>query len=81
LGRTGLERRTEGICLVSQLYDMKVKIEAKIKAEKLDENEIKGKIGLKAGKLLAFITASTVDDVATIAKMKQAAKEVLNLSL
>jgi hypothetical protein len=69
------------ICFVSQLYDMKVKIEARIKAGKLDENEIKGKIGLKAGKLLAFITATTPDDAVVIAKMKQAAKEVLNLTL
>ncbi len=60
---------------------MKVKIEAKIKADKLDENEIKGKIGLKAGKLMAFITATTPDDAAVIVKMKQAAKEVLNLTL
>ena len=66
---------------MSQLYDMKVKIEAKITADKLDANEVKGKIGLKAGKLLAFITATTPDDPATISKMKQAAKEVLNLAL
>ena len=66
---------------MSQLYDMKVKIEAKIKADKLDESDIKGKIGLKAGKLLAFITNTTPDDAATIAKMRQAAKEVLNMTL
>jgi hypothetical protein len=66
---------------VSQLYDMKVKIEAKIKADHLDENAVKGKIGLKAGTLLAFITASTPDNPAAIVKMKQAAKEVLNLTL
>jgi hypothetical protein len=66
---------------VSQIYDMKLRIEEKIKHDGLDANEVKGKIGLKSGKLLAFITASTPDDPATLAKLKQAAKEVLNLSL
>jgi hypothetical protein len=66
---------------VSQIYDIKLKIEEKIKKDKLDENEIKGKIGLKAGKLLAFITASTPDDPAVVAKMKQAANEILKLNL
>ena len=66
---------------MSQLYEMKLRIEEKIKADKLDANEIKGKIGLRAGKLLAFITADTLDDPATIVKMKQAAKEVLNIAL
>lgn len=71
----------EGVSLVSQIYDIKLKIEEKIKKDRLDENEIKGKIGLKAGKLLAFITASTPDDPVAIAKLKQATKEILNLSL
>ena len=66
---------------MSQIYEMKLRIEEKIKADKLDANEVKGKIGLRAGKLLAFITASTPDDAATITKLKQAAKEVLNLAL
>jgi hypothetical protein len=66
---------------VSQIYEIKLRIEEKIKKDKLDENEVKGKIGLKAGKLLAFITAGTPDDPAAVAKLKAAAKEVLNLSL
>jgi hypothetical protein len=66
---------------VSQMYEIKLRIEDKIKADGLDANEVKGKIGLRAGKLLAFITASTPDDPATVAKLKQAAKEVLNLNL
>ena len=66
---------------MSQIYDMKLRIEEKIKNDKLDANEVKGKIGLRSGKLLAFITASTPDDPATLAKLKQAAKDVLNLSL
>lgn len=66
---------------MSQLNDLKLKIEEKIRADKLDEVSVKGKIGLKAGKLLAFITASTPDDPAAIAKLRAAAKEVLNLNL
>jgi len=66
---------------VSQLYEMKLRIEEKIKADKLDANEVKGKIGLRTGKLLAFITADTPDDPATVSKMRQAAKDVLNIAL
>lgn len=66
---------------MGQLNDLKVRIEEKIKADKLDEAAVKGKIGLKAGKLLAFITPSTPDDAAVIAKLKAAAKEILNVNL
>jgi len=66
---------------VSQLYDMKVLIEQKIKADGLNAMDIKGKIGLKSGKLFAFITPTTADEPETIAKLRQAAKEVLNLNL
>ena len=66
---------------MSQLYDLKLKIEEKIKADGLDAAEVRGKIGLKSGKLLALISATTPDDPAAVAKMKQAAKDVLNLSL
>ena len=66
---------------MSQLYEIKLRIEAKIQADKLDANEVKGKIGLRAGKLLAFISADTPDDPATVTKLKQAAKDVLNLAL
>jgi len=66
---------------VSQLYDMRMQIEAKIKSSGLDAMDVKGKIGLRSGKLLAFITPTTPDDPATVAKLKAAAKEILNLSL
>jgi hypothetical protein len=66
---------------VSQLNDLKLRIEEKIKAEGLDPVAVKGKIGLRSGKLLAFITPSTPDDPQAIANLKQAAKEILNLIL
>lgn len=65
---------------MSQLYDLKVLIEEKIKANGLDAADVKGQIGLKSGKLLAFINASTPDDPATVAKLKQAIKDVLNIN-
>lgn len=66
---------------MSQLNDMKLQIEAKIKADGLDAKEIKGKIGLHSGKLLAFITAGTPDDPEAIAKLRRAAQEVLHIAL
>ena len=66
---------------MSQLYDLRMLIEAKIKTSGLDVKDVKGKIGLRSGKLLAFISPTTPDDPVTIAKLKLAAKEVLNLNL
>jgi len=66
---------------LGQLNDMKLRIEEKIKADGLDAAAVKGKIGLKAGKVLAFINASTPDEAEAVAKLKAAAKEILNLSL
>jgi hypothetical protein len=70
-----------GKCLVSQLYDLKLRVEDKIKADHLDPMEVKGKIGLKSGMLFALISANTPDNPASIEKFKAAAKDVLNLSL
>jgi hypothetical protein len=60
---------------------MKTKIEAKIQADGLDATAVKGKIGLRAGTLLAFIKPSTPDNPETVAKLRAAAKEILNLNL
>ncbi|HVM93108.1 MAG TPA: hypothetical protein VMT67_09880 [Terriglobales bacterium] len=66
---------------MSQLNDMKLLVEAKIKADGLDAKDVKGKISLKSGKLFAFINDATPDDPESVAKFKRAAKEVLNISL
>lgn len=66
---------------MGQLNNMKERIEQKIKADGLDSVAVKGKIGLRAGKLLGFVTPSTPDDPEVITKLRQAAKEILNLSL
>jgi hypothetical protein len=66
---------------VSKLNELKLKIEAKIVADGLDAATVRGSIGLKSGKLLAFINADTPDDAEAIAKLKAAAKEILHLNL
>jgi hypothetical protein len=66
---------------VSEIYDLRIRIEEQIKAKGLDFMEVRGQIGLRSGKLLAFITPTTADEPAAIAKLKKAAKEVLNLNL
>jgi hypothetical protein len=66
---------------VSQLYDLRLRIEEKIKADGLDATAVKGKIGLRSGKVMAFINPDTPDDPEAIAKLKKAAAEVLNLQL
>jgi len=66
---------------VSKLYDLKVLIENKIKADGLDAMSVKGKIGLRSGRTLALINATTPDDPDAVAKLRQAAKEVLNIDV
>jgi len=66
---------------VGQLNEMKRKIEEKIKADGLNASDVKGKLGLRSGKLLAFISDSTPDDPVVIQKLRKAAKEVMNLNL
>ena len=66
---------------MSELYDLRLKIEEKIKSGGLDAAEVRGKIGLRSGRLIAFISPTTPDDPVAIAKLKQAAKDVLSISL
>jgi hypothetical protein len=66
---------------VGQLNQIKLRIEEKIKADGLNATDVKGKIALKSGKLLAFINEGTPDDPAAIQKLRQAAKEILNINL
>jgi hypothetical protein len=65
---------------VSQLYDLRLLVENTIKAKGLDAMDVKGKIGLRSGRMLAFITPTTEDDPAAIAKLKQAVKDVLQIT-
>ncbi len=66
---------------MSQLYDLKLLIENKIKADGLDAMAVKGRIGLQSGRLLALISPSTPDDPDAVTKLRQAAKDVLNMNV
>jgi hypothetical protein len=66
---------------VSVLYELRGLIEQKIKADGLDEAQVKGEIGLRAGRLISLISPRTPDDPLAIAKFRQAVKDVLNISL
>ena len=65
---------------MSQLYDLKLLIEKKIKADGLDANAVRGKIGLQSGRMLLLIDANSKDDPAAVASLRQAIKEILNIS-
>ena len=66
---------------MSILYDLRLSIENKIKADGLDAMQVKGELGLRSGRLLSLISPSTPDDPVAVAKLRQAAKDLLNLSL
>lgn len=80
-GYAGRTQAGLGDSIVSELYDLKVRIEERIKADGRDVAELKGKIGLKAGMLLALISANAPDQPEKVAKLRLAAKEVLNMSM
>lgn len=64
---------------MSQLYDLRLRIEDKIKTAGMDAAEVKGKLALRSGKLLALISRNAPDDPVALAKLRAAAKEILHL--
>lgn len=66
---------------MGQLHQMKLAIEEQIKARKLDASEVRGKLGLRSGILLALIKENSPDNPQSIHRLKLAAQEVLSLSL
>ena len=66
---------------MSQLYEMRMRVEEKIKTDGLDAMDVRGKLGLATGMLVALISAKTPDNPEIIAKFRTAAKQILNLSL
>jgi hypothetical protein len=66
---------------VSVIYQLKVKIEEKIKADGLDAAQIRGEIGLRTGRLLSLISPNTPDDPIVVAKFRQAALDLLKIGL
>lgn len=66
---------------MSQLYDLRIKIEKIIEEKKLDPFKTKGAITLKSGVLLGTLNPNSPDDPAKIEKVKAAAKEVLQIAV
>ena len=64
---------------MSLMYELRVLIDNRIKADGLDEITVRGEIGLRAGRRVSLISPRTLDDPVALAKLRQAAKEVLNI--
>lgn len=65
---------------MGQLFEISNKINEIISQKKLDKLTTRGKIGIKSGVLMAF-NENTPDDPEKINKIKDAAREILGVSL
>lgn len=66
---------------MAALFEAKKRIEQIIATRKLEPALTLGKIGLKAGFLLAFIKAETPDDAEKLKKLKLATQEILGTAI
>lgn len=66
---------------MSQTYEAKRKVEQVIADRRLNEAEVKGKLSLKSGMLLAFIKPDSPDDPVKLEKLRAAARELLQIEL
>ena len=66
---------------MGNLYEMKLKVEKAIKTRGLDEFKTKGQIGLKCGFSVTMISDTSPDELEKIARLREAAKHVLQLAL
>lgn len=66
---------------MGQLFDARQKLDAIIAQKNLDPVNTRGAIGMKAGFLLSMVNASTPDDPAKLDRLRQAVKDVLNMTL
>jgi hypothetical protein len=66
---------------MSQTYEAKVRLERIIQERRLNEAEVKGKLSLKAGMLLAFVRPDSADDPEKLAKLRAAARELLHVEI
>jgi hypothetical protein len=65
---------------MGQLFELSKKIDDIISQKGMDKMITRGKIGLKSGVLMAF-NEKTPDDNEKIRKIKEAAKEILGVTL
>jgi hypothetical protein len=66
---------------VGALFDAKTKILELIATERLDSTLTLGKVGLKAGFLLAFVKQDTPDDPQKLKMLQKAVKEVMGATI
>jgi hypothetical protein len=66
---------------VGLLFDGRCKVDQIIRERKLDQIDIYGQIGLKAGLLISLIKATTPDDDAKAQKLRKAVQEVLQVRI
>jgi hypothetical protein len=66
---------------MSQTYQAKLKVEQVIQERRLNEAEVKGKLSLRSGMLLAFIRPDSPDDPVKLDKLRAAARDLLKIEL
>ena len=66
---------------MGQLFDGRSKLDQIIHERKLDQTEVYGKIGLKAGFLISSIKAQTADDDVKLQKLRLAVQEIVHVEL
>jgi hypothetical protein len=66
---------------MGQTYEAKRKLEQVIQERRLNETEVKGKLSLKSGMLLAFVKPETPDDPVKLEKLRAAARELLKIEI
>ncbi|MDI6717413.1 MAG: hypothetical protein QME63_10810 [Actinomycetota bacterium] len=66
---------------MGQLYDLRMKIERIIEEQKMDPFKAKGAIGLSSGVVFAMVRPETPDDPVKIQKLREAAREILNVAI
>lgn len=66
---------------MGQTYEAKRKVEQVIAERRLNEAEVKGKLSLKSGMLLAFIKPDSPDDPVKLEKLRAAVRELLKIEI
>ncbi len=66
---------------MGRLYDGVAEIDRVAQARGLDPIKVKGEVSMRAGFFLAIIFPHTPDDPEKIDRLKQAAREVLDIDL
>jgi hypothetical protein len=66
---------------MGQTYDAKVKLEQIIRERRLDAADVRGKLSLRSGMLLALVRPDSPDDPVKLEKLRAAARELFQAEL